>query len=422
MNKVRLGDVAEVILSNIDKKSVDGQAKVRLCNFTDVYYNWAITQEMHESFMKATATNSQIDSLSISKGMVAITKDSETKYDIGISVYIADDFDDVVLGYHCVLIKPNKDLLSGKYLNVILHSSYAQKYFENHASGSGQRYTLSKEAIEDMKIPYVAPEDQNKIGNFFSEIDRKIEINKQINDNLEQQVATIYNYWFTQFDFPNDDGEPYCSSGGQMVWNDTLKKNIPEGWKIQSVTSNRLASIIKPGIEVFDTKIYLATADVKGTTLSVGTIIDYVGRESRANMQPSVNSVWFAKMKNSIKHLNLNKEMQPVISNTILSTGFCGLQCSEESFEYIASYIANPYFEIHKDMLAHGATQEAINNDDLTGVHIIVPSDAVLHAYHEITQPIYAQISKNICENQELIKLRDWLLPMLMNGQATIEQ
>lgn len=191
MNRVRLGDVAEVILSNIDKKSVDGQAKVRLCNFTDVYYNWAITQEMYESFMKATATNSQIDSLSIYKGMVAITKDSETKYDIGISVYIADDFDDVVLGYHCVLIKPNKDLLSGKYLNVILHSSYAQKYFENHASGSGQRYTLSKEVIEDMRIPYISIEDQNKIGNIFSKIDRKIEINKQINDNLAYKSLMV---------------------------------------------------------------------------------------------------------------------------------------------------------------------------------------------------------------------------------------
>lgn len=205
-----------------------------------------------------------------------------------------------------------------------------------------------------------------------------------------------------------------------MVWNDTLKKNIPGRWKVQSVISNCLASVIKPGVEVFDTKSYLATADIKGTKISVGPIINYVDRESRANMQPSINSVWFAKMKNSIKHLNLNKEMQRVISNTILSTGFCGLQCSEESFEYIASYIANPYFEIHKDMLAHGATQEAINNDDLAGVHIIIPSDDVLHAYHEITQPIYAQISKNICENQELVKLRDWLLPMLMNGQATI--
>ena len=76
--------------------------------------------------------------------------------------------------------------------------------------------------------------------------------------------------------------------------------------------------------------------------------------------------------------------------------------------------------EIHKDMLAHGATQEAVNNDDLAGVHIIIPEDTVLRAYHETTQAIYAQISKNICENQELVKLRDWLLPMLMNGQATI--
>ena len=200
-----------------------------------------------------------------------------------------------------------------------------------------------------------------------------------------------------------------------------VKRNIPNDWKVQSVISNCLSSVIKPGVEMFDTKTYLATADVKGTSISTGTIIDYEGRESRANMQPSVNSVWFAKMKNSIKHLYLNKEMQSVISSSILSTGFCGLQCEENSFEYIASYIANPYFEVHKDMLAHGATQEAVNNDDLAGVHIIIPDANILQAYHEVTQLIYSQISKNICENQELVKLRDWLLPMLMNGQATIE-
>ena len=112
--------------------------------------------------------------------------------------------------------------------------------------------------------------------------------------------------------------------------------------------------------------------------------------------------------------------MQPIISSSILSTGFCGLQCEENSFEYIASYIANPYFEVHKDMLAHGATQEAVNNDDLAGVHILIPDANILQAYHEITQHIYSQSSKNICENQELVKVRDWLLPMLMNGQATI--
>ena len=305
------------------------------------------------------------------------------------------------------------------YLHYLLATDLVKDQLEYRASGTRQR-NISPDDIYDVEVFVPDINIQKSIGKYLYDIERKVNLNHAVNDNLEQQVAAIYDYWFTQFDFPNENGDPYCSSGGQMVWNDTLKKNIPERWKVESVISNRLASVIKPGIKVFDTKTYLATADVKGTTLSVGTIIDYGGRESRANMQPSINSVWFAKMKNSIKHLNLNKEMQPFISNTILSTGFCGVQCSEESFEYIASYIANPYFEIHKDMLAHGATQEAVNNDDLAGVHIIIPSDAVLHTYHEITQPIYAQISKNICENQELVKLRDWLLPILMNGQATI--
>ena len=263
-------------------------------------------------------------------------------------------------------------------------------------------------------------EEQVRVGDLLYKMEMKIRTNKKINDNLEQQLMLLYDYWFTQFDFPDNDGKPYQTSGGKMVWNDTLKRNIPENWKVQSVISNCLFSIIKPGVEIFNTKTYLATADVKGTSISTGTIVDYDDRESRANMQPSINSVWFAKMKNSIKHLYLNKEMQPIISSCILSTGFCGLQCNEISFEYIASYVSNAYFEIHKDMRAHGATQEAVNNDDLAGIHIIIPKDTVLRAFHEATQAIYAQISKNICENQELVKLRDWLLPMLMNGQATI--
>lgn len=283
--------------------------------------------------------------------------------------------------------------------------------------------TVNRISVEDFPtytVPNISIKVQRKIANILSKIDEKIALNNNINDNLEQQLMLLYDYWFIQFDFPDNDGNPYQTSGGKMVWNDTLKRNIPENWKVQSVISNCLSSIIKPGVEIFNTKTYLATADVKGTSISTGTIVDYDGRESRANMQPSINSVWFAKMKNSIKHLYLNKEMQPIISSSILSTGFCGLQCNEISFEYIASYVSNAYFEIHKDMLAHGATQEAVNNDDLAGVHIIIPEAIVLRAYHEATQAIYAQISKNICENQELVKLRDWLLPMLMNGQATI--
>ena len=339
--------------------------------------------------------------------------------DVEKHAFIKEKDNGVLCGTGCLRVRITTSEVEPEFISFFLNREDTRKWLVTHAVGTNMP-NLNTDILSDVPIAYPLLEEQRRIVQVLNSLDEKIALNSAVNDNLEQQLMLLYDYWFTQFDFPDNDGNPYQTSGGKMVWNDTLKRNIPENWKVQSVISNCLSSIIKPGVEIFNTKTYLATADVKGTSISTGTIVDYDGRESRANMQPSINSVWFAKMKNSIKHLYLNKEMQPIISSSILSTGFCGLQCNEISFEYIASYVSNAYFEIHKDMLAHGATQEAVNNDDLAGVHIIIPEDTVLRAYHETTQAIYAQISKNVCENQELVKLRDWLLPMLMNGQATI--
>lgn len=339
--------------------------------------------------------------------------------DVEKHAFIKEKDNGVLCGTGCLRVRITTSEVEPEFISFFLNREETRKWLAVHAVGTNMP-NLNTDILSDVPIAYPLLEEQRKIVQVLNSFDGKIALNSAVNDNLEQQLMLLYDYWFIQFDFPDNDGNPYQTSGGKMVWNDTLKRNIPENWKVQSVISNCLSSIIKPGVEIFNTKTYLATADVKGTSISTGTIVDYDGRESRANMQPSINSVWFAKMKNSIKHLYLNKEMQPIISSSILSTGFCGLQCNEISFEYIASYVSNAYFEIHKDMLAHGATQEAVNNDDLAGVHIIIPEAIVLRAYHEATQAIYAQISKNICENQELVKLRDWLLPMLMNGQATI--
>lgn len=205
-----------------------------------------------------------------------------------------------------------------------------------------------------------------------------------------------------------------------MVWNDKLKREIPDGWSAASIISNPLSTAIKPGVARFDKKTYFATADVDGRNILEGTLISYDGREGRANMQPTINSIWFAKMKNSVKQLFLNKEMQELVENSILSTGFFGLQVREEAFEYIASFINSSHFENRKDILAHGATQEAVNNDDLESFYFVVPDTKTLHVFHDATQGIHAKISRNIIENRKLIKLRNWLLPLLMNGQAIV--
>ena len=125
-----------------------------------------------------------------------------------------------------------------------------------------------------------------------------------------------------------------------------------------------------------------------------------IGSLSLIFLMRTASRIGFAKMKNSVKHLNLNSEMKFVIENSVLSTGFCGLQCNLLSFEYIATFIVHSYFETTKDTLAHGVTQEAVNNNDLCNIMLLNPSERVLNLYHEKTKEIYAQISNNICENQ----------------------
>ena len=184
MRKYKLGDIATVEISGVDKKIKDGEEDIRLCNFVDVYYNWAITMARHDSFMLATARPNEISKFQLKKGQVALTKDSETRDDIGISTYIADDFNDVILGYHCALITPNKDILDGRYLNALMHTDYAKKYFACNASGSGQRYALSAETLNSFPVPVIPLQKQKQIGEIFSALDKKIELNKQINQNL----------------------------------------------------------------------------------------------------------------------------------------------------------------------------------------------------------------------------------------------
>ena len=98
-----------------------------------------------------------------------------------------------------------------------------------------------------------------------------------------------------------------------------------------------------------------------------------------------------------------------------------GLQCKEESFEYIASFISDPNFEIFKDTLSHGATQEAVNIDDLRSVPVIIPDDYILREFHRIAKSIFLNLGRNMIEDKTLSSLRDWLLPMLMNGQVKVE-
>lgn len=298
---------------------------------------------------------------------------------------------------------------------------YIQKAIQNSVIGSIQD-NINIDYLKKLRFKIPPKEYQDKIVSILSSIDKKIELNNKINFELEDMANTIYDYWFLQFEFPNEEGKPYKSSGGKMVWNDELKREIPEGWEVETLLKNRLSSFIKTGVEYFEEKNYLATANIVNEEISDGNWITYENRENRANMTPMPNSIWFAKMKNSIKHLTLTNSVGWFLEKYILSTGFIGIKCKENTLGYLHCFINSQYFELKKDSLAHGATQEAVNNEDLNSIKLLIPSYNILNSFNKRIVPLLQKKIDNVKENQELTSLRDFLLPLLMNGQVGFKE
>ena len=391
----RLSEIAMVEISGVDKKYLEGESEVQLCNFVDVYRNWAITSNMTPKFMIATARPNEIQRFKLKRGQVALTKDSETRYDIGISTYIADDLDNVILGYHNALITPNPDKLSGKYLNALLHTDYAKKYFANNASGSGQRYALGVDALNSFPVYIPQLAEQERIGEIFSLIDRKIALNRQINDNLEAMAKQLYNYWFVQFDFPDENGKPYKSSGGKMVWNDKLKREIPACFRY----------------------------------IEVGDITQIVTGKEDANFSTQDGRYPFFSCSQEVLRCDTPKFNGNAV--LIAGNGDFNVKHYHGKFNaYQRTYVILPpalyygcvYFsalqriESFKNK-SNGSIVKFITKGDVESIGIYECND--INIYQTLNQIIH-DIENNRKQIDELLNLRDTLLPVLINGQITV--
>lgn len=371
MNKCKLGDVASVIISNVDKKSYENEIKIKLCNFTDVYYNWAITLRDEPKLMVATATNNEICKYKLHKGDVAITKDSETKEDIGQSTLIADEMPDMLLGYHCALIRPNYDKLSGAYLNAVMHTKLATRYFELNASGSGQRYTLSVDAINDFQLYLPSINEQERISKILTDIDRKIENNNSINDNLQQQMFIIYESMMAN------------AAKGQITGHYIKAESITE---------------IITGKE--DANFSSIDGEYKFFTCSNVPL--------RCN-QPAFDSASILIAGNgdfNVKHYTgkFNAYQRTYV-------------LSPPREYYALLYLASLYRINSFKSASAGSIVKFITKGDVENIPLFIPDDK--QYLDQLNSLVYMQ-EHIYAENEKLVQMRDWLLPMLMNGQATI--
>ena len=401
LKKYKLADIAKTEISGIDKKTIEGEKPVHLCNFVDVYYNWAITKDKAKRFMIASAKQSEIDRFSINKGMVAITKDSETKYDIGVATYIADNFDNVVLGYHCALITPNPTIVDGKYLNAFMHTQYIQKYFENNASGSGQRYTLSNDTISNIPVLLPSMEVQHTIGKLLADLDRKIELNRRINDNLEAMAKQLYDYWFVQFDFPNGEGKPYKSSGGAMVWNEKLKREIPQGWS--DCILGEICDMYQPKTLGLNDLSEDSEYKVYGANGIIGHYSSYNHENSEIAM---------ACRGNSCGTINRTSPKSWITGNAMVIK----FRNKEIHNEYIKQ--ALKYANV-KGAIS-GSGQPQLTRENLSLLKMTQPNYAILEAFSQKVAAIVAMELEIEEQNDNLTKQRDELLPLLMNGQVSV--
>ncbi len=300
---------------------------------------------------------------------------------------------------------------------------YLLKYHKDNISNIGGGTTFKEVSgatlgLFEVKIPPTYYEQQ-KIARTLSVLDQKIENNHKINELLHKILELLYEQYFVRFDFLDENNKPYQTSGGKMKFSKELNRLIPNDFEVKTLGDNPLCNTIKTGVTPFKQKVYYETKHIQETlSLNQGLKVSYNKRPNRANMQPTIYSVWFAKMKNTKKHLFLNQHMQSWIKESILSTGFCGLQCQKHTFEYIASTIKYSPFETRKNNLATGATQKAINIEALDYIFILIPNKELLDNYSKITKPLYEKISNNIIETQTLTALRDFLLPLLLKQQV----
>ncbi len=318
-------------------------------------------------------------------------------------------FPDSIVGFNA---NPEKS----SELFVYYFFEYIKKEIQKSASGSIQD-NINIDYLSKMRIKVPEKDYQDKIVEVLSSIDKKILLNNQINQELEDMAKTLYDYWFVQFDFPDQNGKPYKSSGGKMVYNPELKREIPEGWGVDSLWNianfyNGLAmQKYRPDTNEDD---YLPvikiremmngfSKDTEKARLDIPTEAVVERGDILFSWSATLEVIIWGKERGA-----LNQHIFKVTSDTYpKSFIYFELKSYLKVFKAIA--------ELRKTTMGH------ITQDHLKQAKIVVPPIEIISKLDAKLQPIMLkqQILEN--QNQELTQLRDWLLPMLMNGQVKVE-
>lgn len=369
-----------------------------------------------KSFRKINKrTKLEIDDVIIatvgSIGRTAIIRDKNLNYDFQRSVGI---------------IKTDSKQLLPQYLHYYFQLPYVQKRLKNLSKGAVQQCLFISDLKDiDIDVPNVFSY-QEKITKVLSDLDAKIELNNKINTELEAMAKLIHDYWFVQFDFPDENGKPYKSSGGKMEYNGELKREIPEGWGVDKLSS--CCKIIdclhskKSGYLFEDEKYYLLQLE----NIREDGLID---QSEKYYVSQDEYQRWTTRIEVKDHDLVITNAgrvagLAQIPTDIVAGIGRNITAIRPDTIQPTFLYYSFQGAEMKRQIKLNtdtGSFFQSLNVRGIKELFIIRPPKSLEEKFEQIAIPKRRKRELNINQNQKLSELRDWLLPMLMNGQVKVE-
>ena len=394
-------------------------------SFSTVFNNYFLPDALPD--LMDTSIKEQ-ETYSIKKGDILITRTSETIDELAMSCVAVKDYPRATYSGFTKRLRPKTaGIAYHKYLAFYLRSQLFRKAVTNNAFMT-LRASFNEDIFSFLNLYLPEYKEQVKIGDMLYLMEQKIQLNKRICAELEAMAKTLYNYWFTQFDFPDENGKPYRSSGGEMVWNDQLKRKIPKGWDVRPLS--HVISSINTGLNPRDNFI-LGNGDIQYLTvknLTTSGTIDFSGCDTvdeqareiiHKRSDVSVGDILFASIaplgrcyliQNPPEKWDINESVFSIRRNAFRVTS-----------EFLYMYFMSDTFIKAATSSSTGSIFKGIRINTLLDIAAVIPPKDIVTAFTTQVKTLLALKEQKGTENRELTKLRDWLLPVLMNGQATVE-
>lgn len=379
-------------------------------SFSTVFNNYFLPDALPD--LMDTSIKEQ-ETYSIKEGDILITRTSETIDELAMSCVAVKDYPRATYSGFTKRLRPKTaGIAYHKYLAFYLRSQLFRKAVTNNAFMT-LRASFNEDIFSFLNLYLPEYKEQVKIGDMLYSMEQKIQLNKRICAELEAMAKTLYNYWFTQFDFPDENGKPYRSSGGEMVWNDQLKRKIPKGWSagqlsdIANITMGQSPSGDTYNENGSGTIFYQGCTDF-GTRFPVPRV--HTSAPTRFAKAGDI----LMSVRAPVGTLNIAME------DCCIGRGLAALNSKFGSQLHLL-YTLSGFKQLFDVMDGNGTTFGSITKDTLFEMKVVIPRRDQIKSFEEMVQPIEQKIRVAEQENRELTKLRDWLLPVLMNGQATVE-